>query len=117
MCALSVGTYTDVTSPDMPLTRFKGEAMLRVRAIPGASRDEIIGLHEDEQGEIFLKLKVRAKPDKGGANKAIIQLLSKELGVPKSDISLHAGDTNRATKFLLSMEPEQVAERLRRLLG
>ena len=106
-----------MSAADLPLIALKGATMLRVRAIPGASRDEITGLHTDDAGEVFLKLKVRARPDKGAANTAIIQLLSRELNVPKSEITLHAGDTNRSKTFILALAPEEASARLMTILA
>jgi len=42
-----------------------------------------------------LRLRVAAVPDKGKANAAVIALLAKALGLPKSALSITAGDTAR----------------------
>jgi hypothetical protein len=49
---------------------------LKVRVHPGAPRDEVAGW----LGEA-LKLRVRAAPEKGRANRAVEELLSDRLGV------------------------------------
>lgn len=43
----------------------------------------------------MLRLRVTAVPDKGKANAAVIALLAKALGVPKSAMSVTAGETAR----------------------
>jgi uncharacterized protein len=68
---------------------------LAVRLTPKASVDAIDGWGEDEQGRRFLKARVRAAPVEGRANQALIALLSRALGVPKSRITLLNGDTSR----------------------
>lgn len=64
--------------------------MLPVRAVPNASRDEVIGW---ETGE--LKVKVRAVPEDGKANKALLRFLSKQTGCSRSALELVAGSTSR----------------------
>ncbi|EGF91375.1 hypothetical protein ABI_27900 [Asticcacaulis biprosthecium C19] len=68
---------------------------LAVRLTPRSSADAIDGWGEDEQGRRFLKVRVRAAPIEGRANEALIVFLAKTLGVPKSRLSLVAGDTSR----------------------
>lgn len=43
----------------------------------------------------MLRLRVAAVPDKGKANAAVIALLAKALGVPKSAIAVTSGETAR----------------------
>ena len=66
-----------------------------VRLTPKASRNAIAGIAESGRGEAVLKVMVTAVPEAGKANEALIKLLSKEWGVPKSSISLVAGATDR----------------------
>jgi uncharacterized protein len=42
-----------------------------------------------------LRVRVNAVPDKGKANAAVVALLAKALGVPKSAISVVSGETAR----------------------
>jgi hypothetical protein len=70
-------------------------ARLVVRLTPKASKDAIEGWAADERGRKFLKVRVRAAPVEGRANEALIAYLAKILGVPKSRLSLVAGDTAR----------------------
>jgi uncharacterized protein len=68
---------------------------LFVRLTPKASADRIDGWDTDEQGRRFLKVRVRAAPIEGQANAALIVFIAKSLKVPKSRVSLIAGDTAR----------------------
>lgn len=70
--------------------------ILPVRAQPGGRRNEIRGV---QQGA--LKVSVTQAPDKGKANKALIELLADALGLKKSQIELVSGDTSRQKRFLV----------------
>lgn len=60
--------------------------MIRVKAVPGASRDQIAGLLGDR-----LKIRVAAPPEGGKANQAICLVIAKALGVGKREVSVEAG--------------------------
>lgn len=68
---------------------------LRIRLTPKASNNSIQGWAQDGDGEPYMKVRVTAAPDKGKANKALIDLLSAELGVPRSNIEILKGATDR----------------------
>lgn len=86
-----------------------GGAELRVRAQPGASRDAIEGQGEDAAGQLFLKVRVRAAPEKGRANAAIEQVIAKALGLPKSAVSVEKGETQRIKTVRISADPSIAA--------
>ncbi|HYC68583.1 DUF167 family protein [Brevundimonas sp.] len=73
--------------------------ILPVRLTPGASADRIDGWDVDADGRPVLKVRVRARPVEGEANAALLKLLAKTLGVPKSAVSLDRGGQSR-TKML-----------------
>jgi uncharacterized protein YggU (UPF0235/DUF167 family) len=79
---------------------------LFVRLTPKASVERIDGWDMDDQGRPFLKIRVRAAPIEGQANEALIAFLAKTLKVPKSRLSLVAGDTMR----LKQIEVEGLSE-------
>ncbi len=68
---------------------------LYVRLTPKASVERIDGWDVDDKGRRFLKVRVRAAPIEGKANEALIAFLAKSLKVPKSRLTLVAGDTAR----------------------
>jgi len=70
--------------------------VLPVRAAPGARRSEIRG----EQNQA-LKVAVTQVAEKGKANKAIVDLLSKTLSLRKSQIELLSGHTSSEKRFLI----------------
>jgi uncharacterized protein len=70
--------------------------VLPVRAQPGARRNELRG---EQEG--MLKVCVTQAPEKGKANKAIIEVLSKALGLRKSQFELLSGETGHNKRFLV----------------
>lgn len=76
--------------------RDEGEgAILRLHVTPKASKDAIEGVETGSDGLCHLKIRVRALPDKGAANAAVLKLLAKALGVPGSALELMSGHTGR----------------------
>lgn len=69
--------------------------LLHVRLTPNADKEDIFGTETDEYGQEYLKIRVRAIPEKGKANKALIRYIAKIGGIPKSKITLTSGDTQR----------------------
>jgi len=70
-------------------------ARLPVRLTPGAADDRIDGWDVDADGRPVLKVRVRARPVEGEANEALIRLLAKALGAPRSSVSLARGGQSR----------------------
>jgi len=62
---------------------------LKVKVIPSSSKDCIVGWLQDA-----LKIKVKAPPEKGKANKAVIKVLEKSLDLSKGSIIISAGSTS-----------------------
>ncbi len=76
-----------------------GDLLLSVRLTPGASRDLIGGVWTDEKNQPWLTARVRAVPEKGRANAALIAAIARLLDMPKATISLESGDTNRLKRL------------------
>ncbi len=68
---------------------------LFVRLTPKSPAERIDGWDLDEYGRRYLKVRVREAPIEGRANAALIVFLAKKLKVPKSRLTLVAGDTAR----------------------
>ncbi len=83
-------------------------ANLPVKLTPGASADRIDGWDVDAEGRPVLKVRVRARPVEGEANAALIKLLAKALGVPKSAVVLQRGGQSRTKMVTVEglSEPE-----------
>jgi uncharacterized protein (TIGR00251 family) len=81
--------------------------IVKVRVQPKASRGAILGEHGGA-----LKVAVTAAPEKGKANAAIVELLAKALGVPKSSVELIAGTTSRDKVFAVRSTSREAVEAL-----
>ncbi len=91
---------------------FPDHVRLSVRLTPNGGRDAIDGLEAGSDGECYLKARVSVAPEKGKANKALIALLSKSLGIPKSTLALVSGDTARKKILRIEGEPEDLIRKL-----
>ena len=67
-----------------------GQVLLRVRVQPKASRNAI---RLEPDGRIRVAL--TAPPVEGAANKALIQLVAKKMGIPKAGVTLVRGQKAR----------------------
>lgn len=67
---------------------------LRVRVTPKA-RFERVRKESGPDGSVVYKVHVTAAPEDGKANKAMIKLLAKALGVAKSSLTITHGHTSR----------------------
>jgi hypothetical protein len=77
---------------------------------PRSSRNKIAGL----QGEA-LKIKLKAPPVEGAANKMCVDFLAKCLKVPKSDVQIIRGHTTRTKKVLVRSATREKIESLLKL--
>ncbi len=62
-----------------------------IRVIPGSKFNQVIGYMADGS----LKIKIKAKPVEGRANKELIKYLSDILEVKESEIEILSGQTSR----------------------
>jgi uncharacterized protein (TIGR00251 family) len=90
---------------------------LFIRVTPNAGRDAIEGSELRDDGSCVLRLRVKAVPDKGKANAAVIALLAKAFGVPKSAITVTSGETARQKTLLISGDADDMRAKLLPLLG
>ena len=82
--------------------------VLSIRVQPGAKRSAIVGVHGDA-----LKVAVTAPPEDGRANDAVLTLLREEFDLPRSQLVLLSGQTNRNQVVLVRGVS---AEELRKLI-
>lgn len=81
----------------IPIKETADGLIFSVYVQPRASKCAVVGLHDDA-----LKIKLTAPPVGGAANKQCIQLLSKILGLAKSDISITGGIHHRKKQIRIS---------------
>lgn len=101
---------------DLPFQVHADHVRLSVKLTPNAGRDGIDGAEAGADGEIVLKARVTAVPEKGKANKALIELIAKSARLPKSSISVISGDTARKKILRIDGDTEEIAKRLESLL-
>ena len=90
----------------------RGGVRLRIRAVPGARRDGVLGTHGDA-----LRVAVRAPADRGRANEALVALLAEGLGVGRGDIELLSGRSGRDKVLAVrGLDEPSVRTRIARML-
>jgi uncharacterized protein len=86
---------------------------LAVHATPGARKTAVL---KDSGRNGRLEVKVAAPPDKGRANKAVIEVLAELFGIPRSRISIIRGASSRDKVLLLEgMEMQEAIQACSRL--
>jgi uncharacterized protein len=76
--------------------RVEGErVLLTLRLTPKGGRDCVEGVKHLADDRAVLIARVRAVPEDGAANAALLKLLAKELAVPASSLGLVSGATSR----------------------
>ena len=79
----------------MPFIFRDNQIFLNIRLCPNSSANKLGDIIQNAQGEKQLKVYITAIPEKGKANKALINLLSKTLKISKQNISIVAGEKSR----------------------
>jgi len=74
-----------------------GDLLLRVRVQPRASRNEVLGIQNEQ-----LRVRTTATPTDGNANKRVTGLIADYLHVPRSKVALIRGHKHRDKQFLVS---------------
>ena len=74
---------------------------IAVRVTPRGGRDGVDGWMRDDAGRLVLKVRVAAAAAEGQANTAVVALLAKALGRPKSALTLASGHTARVKRIVV----------------
>ena len=74
---------------DIRIEQSGDDVLIWIKAVPGASRDEIVGVIGNK-----LKVRISAAPEAGKANKAICKLIAQALNVKSKQVSIESGQTN-----------------------
>jgi hypothetical protein len=86
-----------------------------LRVTPRGGRDDIDGIETLADGRTVLKLRVRAIAESGEANRAVMELMAKALGVPKARVRILSGTTSRLKQIAIDGEPAKLGDALRKL--
>lgn len=89
---------------------------LSIRLTPKGGRDRIDGTGEDAEGRPLLLARVSAPPSGGAANKALLKLIAKAAGAPKSQVRFEAGETSRVKRLFISGDAKLLAAALKETL-
>ena len=98
--------------PDSPFIEVAGGVRARLRVQPRARRNRVDGLVAEADGGVALKVAVAAPPEDGKANAAVIALLSKAWGRPKSAFTVVAGAADRRKIIHLQGDPARLMQAL-----
>lgn len=101
---------------DRPWTETPTGLRLMVRLTPKAGRDSLGGLREIEPGQPLMLARVAAAPVEGQANAALVRLVAKTLGVPKTAVSIAAGETSRIKALEIEGDPARLTSALEELI-
>lgn len=86
---------------------------IALRVTPRGGRDDIDGVETLADGRSVVKVRVRAVADGGEANRAVLELLAKSLGVPKAKVKILSGATSRLKQVAVDGDPTRLGEALR----
>jgi uncharacterized protein YggU (UPF0235/DUF167 family) len=99
-----------------PWTEVEGGVLVHVRLTPRGGRDAIEGVETLADGRTVLKARVRAAPEEGRANAALLKLLAEAAGLPASRAELAGGATARLKRIRLSGETTALVDALQSTL-
>jgi uncharacterized protein YggU (UPF0235/DUF167 family) len=105
-----------LASPGL-VTRQGTDLLLSVRLTPKAAHDRIDGAEVRADGRAVLKARVRAVPEAGKANEALLQLLARSLDLPARALSLASGSTGRVKTIRIAGAPAGLEDRIAALAG
>ena len=95
-----------------PFARVAGGLSVSVRLQPKAYANRIGPVVADADGGAVLKVAVNQPPVEGKANKALIKLLAKSWGLPKTAISVKKGASGRLKTLFNEGDPERLMKRM-----
>jgi uncharacterized protein YggU (UPF0235/DUF167 family) len=86
-----------------------------VRLTPRGGRDALDGVAQLSDGRSVLAARVRAVPESGAANTALVELIAAALKVPKRDVELVSGSTSRLKTVHIAGDGAALAAALEQL--
>lgn len=95
------------TLEGLELTPVPGGTRLRLRVKPGARGAAVVGVHGGA-----LKVAVQAPPDRGKANRAVVELLAEVLDLPLSAVAIVSGESSQDKVAVVALAPEDLRDRL-----
>jgi len=100
-----------------PFAGNKSGVRLSVRLTPKARHVGVHGIAPDANGNTYLKAGVSAPAEGGKANRALIKLLARELGLPASIMVIATGAAARHKSIQIAGDTAEIKKRLELLCG
>ena len=88
-----------------------------LRVTPRGGRDDIDGIETLAGGRSVVKIRVRAIAEGGEANRAVMELLAKVLGVPRARVRVLSGVTSRLKQVAVDGDPRMLGDTLRKAIA
>jgi uncharacterized protein YggU (UPF0235/DUF167 family) len=102
-------------SAEPPWTAEADGVTLWLRLTPKGGRDAIDGVETLSDGRAVLIARVRAAPQDGEANDALVALVAKALSAQKKSVTIRVGETSRVKKLFIAGDPASTLAALARL--
>lgn len=64
---------------------------LRIKVLPKSAKNEVVDIMDDDT----IKIRIKATPEKGKANKELISFLAKELKTSKDNLKIISGKSDQ----------------------
>jgi hypothetical protein len=90
---------------------------IAVRLTPKSHGDSLNGITLGADGRALLAASVRAVPEKGAANDALVGLLARRLEVSRSSVVIERGGSARLKSLRVTGDPRMLGTTLSRLFG
>jgi len=101
----------------IPFKPHQNYTLLYVRATAGAAKDRIGEVILDPDQQAYLKVYVTTVAENGLANKAIINLLSKKFGIPKSNFKIIFGAIDKRKRILIEKPFNEITMLFKQVTG
>lgn len=93
---------------DLTIENTEGGVIFSAKIVPGSSQTRLCGIFGG-----MLKIKIAAPPEKGKANRRLLEFLAKQLGVKKNAVSIISGQTNPIKQIqVLGVSADALTEKL-----
>jgi len=101
-----------VADAGVPWAALSDGVVLTVRLTPRGGRDAIDGIEQMADGRAMLKVRVRAVPNEGEANAALVKVIARAMRVPARSIEIVAGATIRVKRLRIAGDAAMLTARL-----
>jgi uncharacterized protein (TIGR00251 family) len=91
---------------DQPWRQQGTAILIDLKVVPNARSDAIAGVVHGSDGRPRLQLRIKAPPVDGKANAAVLELLARRLGCPRSALAVTAGAKARQKRVRWEVAPD-----------